>query len=680
MIIWLATLLSLSFSAFAEKDFSSWRKFTQAELVLETTALSPGSQGTAGLHVTLAEGWHTYWVNPGDSGSGIRLSIRTDDGLKVRSVQMPLPKRFVAEPLISFAYANEVLFPMEIEVDPKVSPGSQLKLWIDAEWLVCADVCIPAIESLQLTVPVRRMEDVKPGPQFSLFQKTRLYLPKIDGNKPVRRDEGGKVQLEIPGWNPDEYDFVDFFPFKGAGFNNKKPEVLKLSPLTLAFEKTDVPVADRERLGVLVGRSRDTGNLEAWKFGDSGWKFETASAGRKASGGLLWMLLSAFLGGLILNLMPCVFPVLSIKLLSILKLAESHHDEVRAQNFAYVGGVLFSFLSIALVLAGLRSAGHLLGWGFQLQSPIFLSLLCWLFFLLALNLLGLYEIDFLNAGFGHHLTRLGGLSGSFFTGVLAVIVASPCTAPFMGVALGFGLSQPTPILLAVFLSLGLGLAFPYLIFAIAPRLVRFLPRPGAWMNWMRRIMALPLILTLIWLVWVLQQVRGYEAMAIVLFGCTSILLAVLMQSWLKRIAQIMAILIVISGLSYIYAADSVAAVNTNINADGLWKPYGPELLEQHQGQNVFINMTADWCLTCKVNEKLVFSDESVLELLKKKNVVLIKGDWTQRNEDITRFLNKYERVGVPFYVIYSPAYPEGLVLPEVLTAASFKDWLNKAIP
>ena len=679
MIQVLLILLSFSFSAFAEKDFSSWRKFTQAELVLETNALVPGSHGTAGLRINLAEGWHTYWVNPGDSGSGIRLTFRTDDGLKVSSVQMPLPKRFMAEPLISFAYANEVLFPFELEVDSKVAPGSKLNLVVDAEWLVCADVCIPAIDTFQISIPVHRLADIKPGPNFALFQKTRLYLPKTGMSQPARSEQGDKVQFEIPGWNADEYDFVDFFPYKAVGVSNKKPEVLKLSPLVLQFEKTDVRVADASRFGVLVGRSRDTGNIEAWKFGESGWKFEFASGAQKTKlESLLWMLLSAFFGGLILNLMPCVFPVLSIKLLSILKLSESHHGEIRAQNFAYVAGVLFSFLSIALVLAGLRSAGHLLGWGFQLQSPIFLSLLCWLFFVLALNLLGLYEIDFLNAGVGHRLTRLGGLSGSFFTGVLAVVVASPCTAPFMGVALGFGLSQSTPVLLAVFACLGLGLAFPYLIFAIAPQFVRLLPKPGAWMNVVRKVMAIPLVLTLIWLLWILQQVRGTEVVIIVLIGGLAILLAILLKSWPRTLAQILATVIIISGVGYIYGSDSDAAVNKV--ADGLWKPYSPEVIEQYRGQNIFINMTADWCLTCKVNEKLVFNDESVQEFLRQKKVILIKGDWTQRNEDITRFLNKYERVGVPFYVVYSSAYPEGLVLPEVLTVATFKEWVNKAIP
>jgi DsbC/DsbD-like thiol-disulfide interchange protein len=392
-VTYFLTLLALFSSlAFADKDFSSWRKFTNGELILETTALAPGSVGAAGLRVTLVEPWHTYWVNAGDSGAGVRMTFRPSDGLKVKSVQMPLPKRFTTGPLVSFAYDYEVLFPIELEVDGKVPAGRDLKLVLDAEWLVCAEVCIPAIETFELTVPVRALQDIKPGSQFKLFQKTRTHLPRTDMASPKRSESGNRVRLEFPSWKSDEFEFVDFFPFKNAGLTNAPPAVVSEWPLILELEKSDVPPAHPKRLGLLVSRSRVTGALQAWQFGDSGWRFEAESGATPPSQGqgLLWMLISAFLGGLILNLMPCVFPILSMKLLSVMKLSEAHPREVRAQNFAYVLGVLVSFLLIALTLSVFRSAGQMVGWGFQLQSPVFVSVLVWIFFLLTLNLVGVF--------------------------------------------------------------------------------------------------------------------------------------------------------------------------------------------------------------------------------------------------------------------------------------------------
>ncbi len=680
-------LLFTGFSALAQKDYSSWQKFTKGELILETTALAPGSLGTAGLRITLVDHWHTYWVNPGDSGSALRLSFRPDPGLSVKSVQMPLPTRLKSGPLVSFAYEREVLFPIELEVDSDVLPGRDLKLKMDAEWLVCEQVCLPAIASFELKIPVRSLAEVKPGGFFSTFQKTRALLPQAGVLKAerVHLKEEGKSRLLLQGWDASAREFVDFFPYKNAGFSNSP--VIRSSvtakELALDLEKTDLAVTQSDRIGVLVSRSKTSGALEAWSLGESGWRFEITKAESETWKHLGAMLIWAFIGGLLLNLMPCVFPVLSMKLLGVLKLSAAHHNEVRAQNFAYVLGVLVSFLLIALLLSAFRSAGSLVGWGFQLQSPVFLSLLSWLFFALTLNLLGFFEIDFLNAGFGHRLTRLGGLTGSFFTGVLAVVVASPCTAPFMGVALGFGLAQPTWVLLAVFLSLGLGLAFPYLLFAIFPQFVNWLPRPGPWMSWVKKIMALPLLLTTVWLLWILAQLLGVTAVMIVIAGCVTMAAIFLVSDWRKSLAQFLTALIMLIGIAFIYQSEALVKTSADSGAArqmGPWRQFDSNVLQELDGRNVFVNMTADWCLTCKVNERLVFSSPEVLEFLASKEVVLVKGDWTQRNDDITRFLDRYRRVGVPFYVLYSERYPDGLILPEVLTVSSFKDWVSKAIP
>lgn len=655
----------------ADKDFSSWRKHSEGRLISETEALHPGSLGTIGFYITLKDHWHTYWANPGDSGTALRIAFKNSQGLTVKQVHMPVPQRFMTGPLVSFGYSHQALFLIDVEVADSLRIGQNADFEAEVEWLVCEDVCIPAFDTVKLSLPLRALEDVKPSENFALFQKARAELPRLKSPFPHYFEKNRSVFLTVNGF--EDREFVDFFPFRNSGVTNLKPEVVAKNPLALKFEKANVANENRDRVGVLVSRD-SSGQLEAWQFGDSGWSFDQGGSSTEQS--LWWMIVSAFMGGLILNLMPCVFPILSIKLLSLLKLSSSHVTEVRRQNFSYVAGVLASFLLIAVVLVGLRSAGTLVGWGFQLQSPVFLSLLVWLFFALALNLFGVYEIDFLNTNLGNRLTRVGGLTGSFFTGVLAVVVASPCTAPFMGVALGFGLTQSPLVLILIFLSLGFGLAFPYLLFGIFPKMIRVLPRPGRWMNVVKQIMAFPLLLTTLWLLWVLSQVRGSDSVIVVLLGCLAIGFALWLSSWRRRAAKMIAGFIIIGGVVFIYNSERKA--ESGLHSE-IWVPFRAQM-DELKGQRVFVNMTADWCLTCKVNERLVFNDPEIMALLKTKNVILVKGDWTQRNEEITRFLARYDRVGVPFYVLYSPQHPQGQVLPEVLSKSTFKELILKEFP
>ncbi len=662
-VVFLVSLL-VGFTAHG-KDFSSWRKYTQAELVAENNAFAPGAPATLGLKIKLSPKWHTYWLNPGDSGTPIHLSFKMGRGAVVTQVLFPQPKREVTGPLISFAYDDEVLFPIELQLSRLLKPGDKISAEVAVEWLVCNDVCIPAFETLRLEIPVVDLKEIQPSSDFALFQKTRTLIPALAADATQFQFEGSTVRLTVPySFNDDE--IIDFFPFSASGVSNAKARV---EGRILIFDKSNVPPANAKRTGVLLYKSHVSGRIESAQFGDSGWNFENASNSPRA--GFLWMLISAFLGGLILNLMPCVFPILSMKLLSLLKIARADAREVRQQNLAYVAGVLISFLGIASLLSVLRSAGHLIGWGFQLQSPVFLSLLTWVFFILALDLVGVVEFSWIDAGVGDGLTRLKGLWGSFFTGFLAVVVASPCTAPFMGVALGFGLAQPTPMLLAIFFMLGLGMSFPYLLFVIFPAWARYLPRPGAWMNVFKRVMAVPLLLTAAWLVWVLAQVRGGDSVAVVVLGC--LVVGILLKMRARRIAG----LVLLAGLTYIYHSEHRAPIESE---QSLWQPFSEPRLQSLRGEKVFVNITADWCLTCKVNERLVFDDAEVQLLLRTKKVRWLKGDWTERNEDITLFLNRYERVGVPFYVLFSARDVTGTPLPEVLTKSSFIDLIKQEFP
>lgn len=665
------TLLTLSLSVFAqEKDFSSWTKFTSAKLVSETTSWTPGSQAALGFKINFVPHWHTYWVNAGDSGNSIRLNFKTPEGVRIRKVDHPTPTRILTGPLISFAYENEVLLPIDVELDQDLKIGDKVAIELDAEWLVCSEVCIPAFQSFKFEIPLTSLEEIKQTEEFALFQKSRANVPVASEEVTNYDFTGAQPTLTIASGLKGA-EFVEFFPFKNSGVNNEKPKVVSQDPLKLEFEKSNVPQADAKRVGVLVMKTGT--QTQVVQIGDSGWTFNGGgSAAEGADQSLWWMLLSAFLGGLILNLMPCVFPILSIKLLSLLKLSHENPREVRRQNLAYVGGVLASFLAIALAISALRSAGDLVGWGFQLQSPVFLAFLIWLFFAMSLNLLGFFEIDIIDLNLGHQLTMRGGVSGSFFTGVLAVIVASPCTAPFMGVALGFGLSQSIGVLFAVFLSLGLGLAFPYLLFAIFPSWAKVLPRPGLWMKYLKQVMALPLLATAVWLFWILSQMRGTSTLGVVLAG--SVLLLFSLWFGKKRIIGIVTVLVLMCGLAFVYRDQPVIA---EAKTEGPWLPFTEERLQSLKGKNILVDMTADWCLTCKVNERLVLDQPEVQELFKRYEIVLIKGDWTNRNPEITRFLNRYQRVGVPFYVLYSSRHPDGLVLPEVLSKTSFMEQLAK---
>jgi len=367
-------LLALVVSSAFAKDFSSWRKYSQAELISENTAFAPGATGTVGLKINLADKWHTYWLNPGDSGTAIHLAFKTSRGAKVERVLFPIPEREQSGPLISFSYTHRVLIPIELKIDQSAAVGRPITIDADIEWLVCEAVCIPAFDSLHLEVPVANLEGVGQGPEFELFQKTRALIPQPVPDFPRFSFNGDEGTLKLPEARVAD-KFVDFFPFHGSGVNNVKAQLVGD---TLQFEKSNAGNVMADHVGVLVVRAKDSGKLQSYQYGTSEWTFEAKKSAAAES--LLWMLLSAFIGGLILNLMPCVFPILSIKLLSLMKLAKAHPREVREQNLAYVVGVLLSFLAIAEALSILRSAGHLVGWGFQLQSPFFLCFLSWLFF------------------------------------------------------------------------------------------------------------------------------------------------------------------------------------------------------------------------------------------------------------------------------------------------------------
>lgn len=389
-----------------------------------------------------------------------------------------------------------------------------------------------------------------------------------------------------------------------------------------------------------------------------------APADEQADVSLLAVLLMAMLGGLILNLMPCVFPVLSLKALHLAGASDRNHV---AEGLSYTAGVVLSFVAVAALMITLRSAGEAIGWGFQLQSPFFIALLCYLFFVLGLNLLGVFEFSFAFAGIGNKLTEGDSLSASFFTGVLAAVVASPCTAPFMGTALGYAMTQSTPVALTVFASLGLGLALPFLLIALIPALGRMLPNPGAWMETFRQLLAYPLFLTCVWLLWVAGNQAGTGAMAAVLIGC--ILISAAIWAWRPHhVARASSVAMVVAAIAILYSPwVETKAVDKGQSSEE-WSHYTDETLEAllADGKPVFVNITADWCITCLANERVTLSTDEVKSFFQERGITYLKGDWTNPSPMINDYLARHNRNGVPLYVAYSKEQGTK-VLPQILT-------------
>ena len=600
-ILYLFVLSSGSLHAL--NDAPEFRSYphSQARIWLSHSELSSKTKSISlALEVDLEDHWHTYWENPGDSGASPIIDVQIEGAqITEESLLYPPPVRIDTPPLTSFAYENRVVFIKKLDL-AKIQ-GQSVKLSVEAEWLVCKVECVPAIGQYKFELAIADIEELKHQDFFKAAQAQSIKAAQSNGFFRVSGDE-----LFFTPQLP--FKVADIFISSGQGLDNAKPIVNKDEFIFKVENKTSLS----ELKGLAVGEDGE---------------FFAFAAKAKESMSILLMLLFSFLGGLILNLMPCVLPVLSLKLFSLVKANEEGEGQVRMEGLAYALGAVLSFVLIAVVLVALRSAGQEIGWGFQLQSPAFVVTMAVVFFVLSLNFLGLYEINipFLNAG--SNLTRKKGFQGAFFTGVLSVLVASPCTAPFMGAAMGVALTQGTFVTLLGFFFLGLGFAFPFILFAISPSMVRVLPRPGNWMNVVKKLMFVPMFMASLWLGWVSWQ----------LLSPTS--------SSIDKSSQVLP-----------------------------WKVFSHDALyaELEKGENaVFVNFTADWCLSCKVNEALAFNQDEVQAYVAEKRIVFFKADWTKKDAAIAKELARYGRASVPLYLYFKPGNKTPKVLPEILTSSTF---------
>lgn len=650
-----------------------------AELVSESRTIAPGGSVRAALRQSMDPGWHTYWRNPGDSGQPTALTFDLPPGWSAEPLAWPTPQRLPIGPLMDYGYTGETLMPFTVRAPADARPGDRLTLTATADFLVCKDVCVPAQAHLRLplTIAAVRLDD----PAWAgRIRAADAALPRGGVLRAVFGAGPGGVRLSVTGPPAVRPRSVFFFPYATDVIDHARPEPAELGPrgLTLTLSpgqafRAPSPPSVLDGVIVLDGRGYEI----SARRGPAPPGVSGLGPLGEAGGGLAAFAIatgSALLGGLILNLMPCVFPVLSMK---IAALARHAHDPVgaRRQAFAYAGGAVGAFTGLAGLLLAARRAGEAVGWGFQLQSPLVVEALSALMLLVALNLSGVFEvgarIQGLAAAAGAPRGRSGGesLAGSALTGALAVAVAAPCTAPFMAGAIGFALVQPPAEALAVFAALGLGMSAPFVLIAAAPGLADRIPRPGPWMETLRRLLAFPMFGAAAWLLWVLA-VRGEPGRlaaflaALVLLAFAAFLLGEAQRAGasgrrapIRRVAALAAVALAIAAAvrapapplsPAAYSSESLAALRA-------------------EGRPVFVNFTAAWCVTCQVNERLALSRPAVAEAFRRDRVAYLVADWTRRDPAIAGALADHGRAGVPLYLMYGAGAGEAEILPQVLT-------------
>jgi thiol:disulfide interchange protein/DsbC/DsbD-like thiol-disulfide interchange protein len=704
---WLLGLLLASPAAFALSGNVAATDNVKAQLVSEVSAIAPGQSFWVALEFNIRDGWHTYWRNPGDSGQATKLTWQLPAGFTAGDIVWTMPHRFEIPPLVNYGYAKQAVHLVNITAPKDLRPGTPVVLSAKASWLVCSDVCIPEDADLQVKLPVNGEPGVSDPADAALFAAARSELPSAQLAATTARIQDGRLVIALgQAWGATlpQIKSLAFYPYDDGGIEYAAPQTLSRSAhaVELAMKLGYQPPKEGPIRGVLLA-TEQSGNdtvtvpmeIAASFSGTGGAQAKggprsavaaagTAGAADKTSASLPVLLLCAILGGLILNLMPCVFPVLSIKAIGLVEQAKKHPAAVRAKGAVFALGVISSMLCLAAVLLALRSGGEQIGWGFQLQSPLFVTLLVYLLLAVGLNLSGVFEIGGGLAGVGDGLTQGDSYRAAFFTGVLTTLVATPCTAPYMAFAVGAALTQPPVYALGIFAALGLGLALPYLLLSFAPWMRRALPKPGAWMDTLKQAFAFPIYASAAWLLWVLAQQTSSFGLGAALGG--AILIAFAAWAYQKSkssstggrvTALVTATLALLLALVLPVRFADVAAASSGARAGGAhaadgWQPYDAAEVAKLSaaGQPLLVNFTASWCLTCLVNERNAFTDSAVQAVFRSKGVILMKGDWTNRDPAITRALASFGRAGVPLYVVYNskPGASEPVILPQILTA------------
>jgi thiol:disulfide interchange protein len=680
-----------------------------AELVAEMTGIAPGQDTWVALRLDHMENWHTYWKNPGDAGRATEITWTLPEGVTAGDIVWPTPKRIeLPADLVDFGYENEIFLLVPLSI-PASYQGESLDITANAQWLECEDICIPGGAVVSLSLPVMDATQITPNEQWvEAFSLTRASIPtsNVSFDSTFSISEGNlNILVQATEAVFADASEISFIPGEHRVFNYVSPQEItyQLSSLQLTQEHHPRFSAAPEEITGLLLVTDESGQQISYEIAATPDGISASDLGgllaANAEGitnatavsemNLLLVFAFALLGGLILNLMPCVFPVLSLKVLSLASNSKSSQQEKRLHGLAYTAGVIVAFLILASVLLSLQAGGALIGWGFHLQSPWFISLLIFLFFIMGLSMSGVVEFGTSIMGVGTELQDKEGYTGSFFTGILASVVASPCTAPFMGAALGFAFTQTASIALTVFVALGLGMALPFLLVSFNPTLSKLLPHPGKWMLTFKQILAFPLYATAVWLLWVLGNQTGTDGMALVIACCVLLAAAAWLyqrrhdiQSAFWRYANALIILLCLAVTIGVVRSPllETQTIASGISEDAAYEAYSDARLAElrSNGQPVFVNMTASWCITCLVNEKVALNSEAVITALAENNITYLKGDWTNNDPEITEVLRRYETSGVPLYLMYpsDPSLPAE-VLPQILTTGVVLDAIER---
>lgn len=652
-----------------------------AQLVSSHESAGAGETINLALRTVLDDHWHTYWRNPGDSGEPVQIDWTLPEGASAGEITWPLPKAIPTGPIINFGFEGVPLFPVEIKLPETAQSGDVLTLEASVYYLVCKDICIPESTTLSLDVEIG---ETRPSRRWDGVIKAALSrAPKQGSIKAVIEKSGETVSAGFTNLPQGDFSKSFFFPYPQGLIAPSQPQTPKSVDGGLLITGTSDYMWDQAE-GMLA---KLQGVLSYDKDGKTVGEIVTLAtqnrvlgtgASDKPTGSITFIgaILGAFLGGLILNLMPCVFPVISIKALSMVGIAHEGKTAIRREGWLYTAGVFATFLLLTLILLAVKAAGTELGWGFQLQSPKVIGALALLLFTIGLNLLGVFEFGSSLQNTGSGLAAKGGASGAFFTGALAVIVATPCTAPFMAGAVGYALSQPALITIAVFMALAFGFALPFLALSYAPSLLQKLPKPGPWMVRLREFLAFPMLGAAIWLVWVLSLQSGEAGLGLILIAMLLLAFGLwcLKRAGVGKLIGALAIALAIAApLTLKSTQGSVAASEMQA---GIWTPETVQSLRA-DGKNVFVDFTAAWCVTCKVNEKTVLSRNKVKDLFKDSGTALLVADWTNKDDVIAAELARHGRSGVPLYLFYPAGHNtvKPQILPQILTETVLREAL-----
>jgi thiol:disulfide interchange protein DsbD len=681
----LRTLLlcaSLATAAAVAQATAVQQPHSQAELVAERNAVIPGESFTLALRLVLEPDWHVYWKNPGDSGMATRIAWTLPSGFEAGAIQWPAPLRIPLPPLVSYGYENEVWLLTDLRAPKALRPGTSVQIAGNAEWLVCKDICLPASARLDLSLPVASAAAADPT-HADAFARTRAALPGTLTDWKLEAYPQGQhyvLRVQPPQAATARLRGLTFFPEREGMVDNSRPQEFAAagSGYELRIPLPAQAIGQTTALTGVLAAQPGFGKLQAATV-DVPLQAARAAPSAPAPAstlGLAIALLLAFVGGLVLNLMPCVFPVLAIKILGVLQQAHGNARKLRSHGLLFALGVLVSFWAIAGLLLLLRAQGAALGWGYQLQSPLVVTGLALLFFVLGLNLSGVFQIGLSLQSAAGAVRGRGAHADAILTGLLAALVATPCTAPFMGAALGYAMVQPALHAMLVFTALALGMTTPYLVLCFVPALLRRLPRPGPWMESLKQLLAFPLYATVVWLAWVLGQQTGIDGVARLFGGLVAIGAALwALGRWSssrspgpRMASRLAAFALGVAGLAIALPQGSVGS-SAPPAASASWQPWSEAAVHAGlaEGKAVFVDFTAAWCVTCQVNKKLVLQSEAVEQRFRELGVITLRADWTNQDPAITAALTQIGRSGVPVYALHLPGHDAPILLPEVLT-------------